>query len=71
MTQQSRVENGGTFTKIFKDVEDVHEIVNVGMICLRKVREIWKQGMMTLFMALGVVILFLKTIVGTPLKKKN
>ena len=30
MTQQSRVEIGGTFTEIFKDVEDVHEIVNVG-----------------------------------------
>ena len=30
LTQQSRVEIGGTFTKIFKDVEDVHEIVNVG-----------------------------------------
>ena len=29
MTQQSRVEIGGTFTEIFKDVEDVHEIVNV------------------------------------------
>jgi len=29
LTQQSRVEIGGTFTEIFKDVEDVHEIVNV------------------------------------------
>jgi len=30
LTQQSRVKIGGTFTEIFKDVEDVHEIVNVG-----------------------------------------
>ena len=30
LTQQSRVEIGGTFTEIFKDVEDVHEIMNVG-----------------------------------------
>ena len=30
LTQQSRVKMGGTFTEIFKDVEDVHEIVNVG-----------------------------------------
>jgi len=30
LTQQSRVEIGRTFTEIFKDVEDVHEIVNVG-----------------------------------------
>ena len=30
LTQQSRVEIAETFTKIFKDVEDVHEIVNVG-----------------------------------------
>ena len=29
LTQQSRVEIGGAFTEIFKDVEDVHEIVNV------------------------------------------
>jgi len=29
LTQQSRVEIRGTFTETFKDVEDVHEIVNV------------------------------------------
>jgi len=30
LTQQSRVEIGGTFTENFKDIEDVLEIMNVG-----------------------------------------
>jgi len=30
LTQQYRVEIGGTFIEIFEDVEDVHETVNVG-----------------------------------------
>ena len=42
LTQQSRVEIGGTFTEIFKDVKDVHEIVNMGDDTSEEGREIWK-----------------------------
>ena len=64
MTQQSKVEIGGTFTEIFKDVEDVHEIVNVA-------DDVWKQGMMTLFMALGGGDFILEDYRGDSFEKKK
>jgi len=71
LTQQSRVEIAETFTKIFKDVEDVHEILNVGDDTSKEGQGDLKTGDDVPIHGIGGGDSFLKTLLGTPWKKKG
>jgi len=71
LTQQSRVEIGGTFIEIFKDVEDVHKIVNVGDDTSKEGKGDLETGDDDFVHSFGGGDLFLKTILGTPFFQKK